>query len=194
MGRLDDEGVQGAGKKPAGGGKRGCCTIRLDRQQGLENILKRASTATTTATMALRATSRRIPGLLRPRAVLGWGGALAVGLVAVNCNWRSIAGDIRVASGTLRCRTFPFSRSLATARLNLFSFPAPAMSITPPQPAPVWNHTPEDITRLNNEYIATHRAKQDEVGALAPKDCTFASVSLLVSSPILCRSSLPRSS
>ncbi|KAG5642147.1 hypothetical protein DXG03_003551 [Asterophora parasitica] len=52
------------------------------------------------------------------------------------------------------------------------------MSITPPQPAPVWNHTPEDITRLNNEYIAAHRAKQDEVGALAPKDSNFASVFL----------------
>ncbi|KAG5349533.1 hypothetical protein C0989_003290 [Termitomyces sp. Mn162] len=50
------------------------------------------------------------------------------------------------------------------------------MSLTPPQPPPSWNHSPEDITRLNNEYIAANRAVQDAVGALAPKDCNFTSV------------------
>ncbi|RDB18055.1 Thimet oligopeptidase [Hypsizygus marmoreus] len=50
------------------------------------------------------------------------------------------------------------------------------MSLNPPQPPLAWNHTAEDITRLTNELIAENRAKQDEVGALAPKDCNFASV------------------
>ncbi|KAF5382609.1 hypothetical protein D9615_002965 [Tricholomella constricta] len=126
--------------------------------------------------MALRAGSHRLPSLLQPRRVLGWGGALAVGLAAVNCNWRSIAGNIRNASTLTTYRSRTFTRSLATVKSSLFSIPTTTMSITPPQPAPAWNHTPEDITRLNNEYIAAHRAKQDAVGALAPEDCNFTSV------------------
>ncbi|KAG5638172.1 hypothetical protein H0H81_001469 [Sphagnurus paluster] len=60
------------------------------------------------------------------------------------------------------------------------------MSITPPQPAPLWNHTPEDVTRLNNEYIAANRATQDKVGALAPKDCNFTSVFLALADADAC--------
>ncbi|KAF8073822.1 metallopeptidase MepB [Lyophyllum atratum] len=52
------------------------------------------------------------------------------------------------------------------------------MAITPPQPPPSWNHTPEDISRITNEQIAIYRAKLDAVGALAPKDSNFASVFL----------------
>ncbi|KAG6856420.1 hypothetical protein H0H87_004639 [Tephrocybe sp. NHM501043] len=50
------------------------------------------------------------------------------------------------------------------------------MSITPPQPAPSWNHTPEELTRLNNGYIAANRAVQDAVGHLDPKGANFTSV------------------
>ncbi|KAG6830705.1 hypothetical protein H0H92_015181 [Tricholoma furcatifolium] len=52
------------------------------------------------------------------------------------------------------------------------------MSITPPQPPPSWTHTPEELTRLNNDFIAANRAVQDSIGALAPKDCNFNSVAL----------------
>ncbi|KAH0586330.1 hypothetical protein H2248_007575 [Termitomyces sp. 'cryptogamus'] len=121
--------------------------------------------------MALRVRSR-LPDLVRSRTFLGWGGALAVGFAAVH--FRSMAGDIRTNLTTCRSRVFP--RSLVTAKSNPFSFPTTAMSLTPPQPPPSWNHSPEDITRLNNEYIAANRAVQDAVGALAPKDCNFTSV------------------
>ncbi|KAG6901007.1 hypothetical protein C0995_002539 [Termitomyces sp. Mi166 len=48
------------------------------------------------------------------------------------------------------------------------------MSLTPPQPPPSWNHSPEDITRLNSEYIAANRAVQDAVFvALAEADARF---------------------
>ncbi|KAG6866294.1 hypothetical protein C0991_006390 [Blastosporella zonata] len=50
------------------------------------------------------------------------------------------------------------------------------MSLTPPQPPPSWSHSPDDIPRLNNEYIAANRAVQDAIGALDPKDCNFPSV------------------
>lgn len=50
------------------------------------------------------------------------------------------------------------------------------MSITPPQPPPSWNLSAEEITVRTNQYIAAHRATQDEVAALTPKGCNFASV------------------
>ncbi|KAG6850281.1 hypothetical protein H0H93_015538 [Arthromyces matolae] len=124
--------------------------------------------------MALRCGTRRVPELVGPRRFLGWGGALAVGFAAVHL--RSIAGDIRANVTT--CRSRVFIRSLATVKSGLFSFPTSSMAITPPQPPPSWNHTVEDITRLNNEYIAANRAVQDAVAALAPKDCNFNSVAL----------------
>ena len=39
-------------------------------------------------------------------------------------------------------------------------------TLTPPQPAPVWNHSAEDILRLTKEAIERDRAVQDKVGAL----------------------------
>ncbi|KAG6917456.1 hypothetical protein DXG01_002433 [Tephrocybe rancida] len=50
------------------------------------------------------------------------------------------------------------------------------MPLTPPQLPPSWNHSPEEVTRLNAEYVAANRAVEDAVGALPPKDCKFASV------------------
>lgn len=52
------------------------------------------------------------------------------------------------------------------------------MGITPPQPPPQWNHTPQDIPRLVKEAIEKDKAVMDRVGALDPKDCTFESVFL----------------
>lgn len=50
------------------------------------------------------------------------------------------------------------------------------MSLTPPQAAPSWNHTAEDIISLTKDAIAKHKATDDKVGALAPEDCNFESV------------------
>ncbi|KAJ7784621.1 metallopeptidase MepB [Mycena metata] len=52
------------------------------------------------------------------------------------------------------------------------------MSITPPQPPPEWNHTPDDVTRLTKEAIAAHRAVEDQVGSLQPSECDFESTRL----------------
>ena len=51
------------------------------------------------------------------------------------------------------------------------------MTITPPQPPPLWNHSADDILKLTKEAIEYDRAIQDKVGRLDPKDCTFDSVS-----------------
>lgn len=50
-------------------------------------------------------------------------------------------------------------------------------SLTPPQPAPTWTHTADDVMRLTKEAIKKDREVQDKVAALAPKDCNMSSVS-----------------
>ncbi|TRM63928.1 hypothetical protein BD626DRAFT_547704 [Schizophyllum amplum] len=49
-------------------------------------------------------------------------------------------------------------------------------SLTPPQPAPTWTHSAEDIMRLTKEAIEADRTHQDKVAALAEADCNFDSV------------------
>ncbi|KAI0322042.1 hypothetical protein OF83DRAFT_1274330 [Amylostereum chailletii] len=51
-------------------------------------------------------------------------------------------------------------------------------SLTPPQPAPRWTHSAEEITRLTKEAIETARVLQDRIGKLAPEDCTLESAPL----------------
>lgn len=133
--------------------------------------------------MALRASTQRFPSLFRPRAFLGWGGALAVGLVALKYNYRPIGtGDFR-SERTLRFRNLN-TRTLSTLQIP-FSWSSglssnKQMSLTPPQSPPLWNHSTEDISRLTKEFIAHNRAEEDKVGALAPKDCNFQSVIIYV--------------
>lgn len=143
--------------------------------------------------MALRAGSQRLPCLLPRKALLRWGGAFTIGLAAVS--WRSIvSGDIR-AKSTLSALQYPNTiirnlnfRTLSTFNSRTF-FSAisssSTMSLTPPQPPPSWDHSAEDITRLTKELIDQDRAVQDKIGALAPKDCNFSSVSLPVTNLLL---------
>lgn len=139
--------------------------------------------ATSTRVMALRAGAQHLPVLFQPtrRTFLGWGGALAVGLAAVN--WRSIAGgDIRAGPTLTAFRSLrPLNfRVISTTHSPLSLFSAISsnspMALTPPQPPPAWDHSAEDITRLTKELIEKDRAAQDKVGSLAPKDCNFNSV------------------
>ncbi|TFK40593.1 hypothetical protein BDQ12DRAFT_664326 [Crucibulum laeve] len=88
--------------------------------------------------------------------------------------------DIHVGSRRLSLVRDLTLRSFSTSSLrqSLFSsvtWPS-AMSLTPPQPPPSWDHTDEDITRLTKELIEKDRAVQDKIGALDPKDCNFESV------------------
>lgn len=134
--------------------------------------------------MALRAGSKFLPRIAGRRATLGWGGALAVGLAAVS--FRSItshvsSGDIRYRYG-INARYRAVCRSLSTTTSKLFfaasSTPA-TMTITPPQAAPIWDHSAEDITKLTKESIEEYRKVMDKIGGLDPKACTFESVRLV---------------
>lgn len=126
--------------------------------------------------MALRAGTQMLPRLTSRRSVLGWSGALAVGLAAVSL--RSISSS-HVLTGDIRFRnaiTIP-SRAL----LSRFLFSAPPsishlMALTPPQPAPTWEHTPEDITKLTKQSIDRYRELMDKIGALKPEECNFDTV------------------
>ncbi|KAH7913358.1 hypothetical protein BJ138DRAFT_1002435 [Hygrophoropsis aurantiaca] len=48
-------------------------------------------------------------------------------------------------------------------------------SLTPPQAAPSWNHTPEQVLQLVKDALAEHKAVSDKVGTLAESECNFES-------------------
>jgi hypothetical protein len=126
--------------------------------------------------MALRAGSVRLSAVRQGPSLCWTGlGALTVSL-AVNVDWRSIAhGSSRYIPVT------PYYR-LRSFHSALFSALTPTLtdtmaSLTPPQPAPTWTHTADDVMRLTKEAIAKDREVQDEVAALAPESCNMSSVS-----------------
>ena len=138
---------------------------------------------TTKQSMALRLVSVRLSAL-RQRSLLGWTGlgALTVGLAAANANWRSITHGFGSSRYILPLVVTAQVRSLHSAPQRLFSLltstsagnMAPSI---PPQPAPTWTHTADDVMRLTKEAIAKDQEVQDEVAALAPKHCNMSSVS-----------------
>ena len=142
--------------------------------------------------MAMRTLAKRVFINGRPKTALKWTAAVAVGLAAVTVrpaivsrstgllsagHWHSSywTGDIR----TLAAQTQRRFLTNSIPRFSIFSSftsSLPKMSLTPPQPPPVWNHSAEDIVRYTKEAIEKDRAVQDAVGKLDPKDCTFESV------------------
>ncbi|THH10464.1 hypothetical protein EW145_g1314 [Phellinidium pouzarii] len=69
------------------------------------------------------------------------------------------------------------ARMYSTSSLFLTSSsPSSMSSLSPPQPPPVWDHSPEDILDLTKKTIERVRLAQDKIAALRPEDCTFDSV------------------
>jgi hypothetical protein len=141
--------------------------------------------------MALRTLTKKVFINGRPKTALKWTAAIAVGLAAATVRPASVSrtglfsaghwhssywtGDIR----TLTAQTQRRFLTNSIPRLSIFSSltsSLPKMSLNPPQPPPVWNHSAEDIVRLTEEAIEKDRKVQDAVGKLDPKDCTFESV------------------
>ena len=110
--------------------------------------------------MALRASARLLPRIARQRTAVRWTGPTA-GQATVN--WAGACGDYRIRYEL---------RSLSVQHIAQYP-----MHLTPPQPAPLWNHSAEDILKLTKEAIEYDRVVQDKVGSLSPKDCSFDSVS-----------------
>jgi hypothetical protein len=118
------------------------------------------------------------------RNMLQWGGMLAVGVAAVGLRSITSGGRSSVVTplSTLTTPSFKYIRHNLKAFSRRSSFStitstSRAMGITPPQPPPEWTHTPEDVGRLTKEAIDSHRAVEDQIGALQPSDCTYESVS-----------------
>lgn len=138
--------------------------------------------------MALQATGRALRGIRGHKSRLGWGGALTVGLVAVN--WRSIASHVGNGTGDIRERysnVHGHARSIASALFRPFSSTAynsfftlssstTTMSLTPPQAPPTWEHTTEQVTQLTKDAIEKYRQVMDKVGSLDAKDANYGSV------------------
>lgn len=144
------------------------------------------SVTTFSISMSLRAGSTRLSYLTRrQRSLLAISsiGALTATLGAVN--WRSITHG-HGQHATYRVLVTPstiFRRSLHSAQglfsaLN-FNASDTMASLTPPQAAPTWTHSAEDVMKLTKEAIEEDRKVQNKVAAIAPKDCGFASVCLL---------------
>ncbi|KII91031.1 hypothetical protein PLICRDRAFT_39628 [Plicaturopsis crispa FD-325 SS-3] len=132
--------------------------------------------------MTVRACSLRLPPcLLKRRTLLKWGSALTVGLAAVGCQ-RSMNGyAIRGTRDFHRHAVFPEAKGplhrLSSSFSTLFaSTNTPMASLTPPQAAPSWTHSPEDVLKLTKEAIESEKQLQDKVATLAPEECNFESV------------------
>ena len=124
-------------------------------------------------------------------------GLLAVGLATrweTRTAFRSItAGRHRHSILGLcgRVTQTPYSVPVLRTALRLFSttptlssiFDTSSLSsfnmanLTPPQPPPVWTHTPEDVLRLTKEAIDKDRDVQDRVAKLPVSKCNFDTVS-----------------
>ncbi|KAI0004463.1 Metalloprotease [Russula compacta] len=54
-------------------------------------------------------------------------------------------------------------------------------NLTPPQPPPLWTHTPEDVVRLTEEAIKKDRKAQDQIANLPLSECNFDTLALAYS-------------
>ena len=114
-----------------------------------------------------------------------WKGASVVGPVATK--WKFIPTGTGRRSRTLSQLSLLGNTHFRLTQINFRSFfsavlqsDAMVSSLTPPQPAPSWDHSPQDIKGLTDALIAKDCALLDKVGALKPEECNFESVSAQV--------------
>lgn len=128
---------------------------------------------------AVRRQPRRI-------AALGVGcGLLAVSLATrweVRAALRSIAVSRQYIFGfTNVAYSVPLWRTSIRFSSSLFAPSSLSSSnmanLTPPQPPPVWTHTPTDVLDLTKEAIRKDREVQDKVAKLPASGCNFETVS-----------------
>ncbi|KAF7792616.1 hypothetical protein EIP86_003713 [Pleurotus ostreatoroseus] len=115
--------------------------------------------------------------LLRRRTLLGIGALAAAGLATL--------AQRHVSFGYTRFKVTPSASRLHftphrsfSSLFSSISDSAAMSSLTPPQPAPSWTHSPEDVARITKETIDKDRKLTDEVAALKESDCTFENLRL----------------
>lgn len=113
---------------------------------------------------------------LRRRTILGIGALAAAGLATFA--QRHNFGCTRLVTPTASYISrlhFTQNRSFASL-FSSISDSAAMSSLTPPQPAPSWTHSPEDVTRITKETIDKDRKLMDEIAAIKESDCTLENV------------------
>lgn len=115
-------------------------------------------------------------------------GLLAVGLATrweARAALRTIAGSRQHIFGvTNKAYSVPLWRTAIRFSSSLSGIFAPSsmsssnmVSLTPPQPPPVWTHSPEDVLSLTKEAIKKDREVQDRIAKLPASECNFETVS-----------------
>lgn len=125
---------------------------------------------------------------MRKRTLLGFG-ALAAGLAMVHKTTELTGlGPMRLSgSGSLSTPGIVLPHRLLyryqSTLSTLFSSISASTSatgnmanLTPPQPAPKWTHTAQEILDITKKEIENHKAVEDKVAALSPSECNFESV------------------
>jgi hypothetical protein len=74
-------------------------------------------------------------------------------------------------------RFFSTSSPLSSIFDTSLFFSSNMANLTPPQPPPVWTHTPEEVLTLTKEAIKKDREVQDQVAKLPASECNFDTVS-----------------
>ena len=134
--------------------------------------------------MSLRAVSTRLSTLTRRQKSLislSSIGTLTIGLVVKSIASSHGQTPRYIDWVTSRHPTAIITRSLSSssAAQSIFSFTSTnsnMANLIPPQPAPSWTHSAEDVMRLTRSAIEEDRKVQDMVGGLAAKDCNYQSV------------------
>jgi hypothetical protein len=114
-------------------------------------------------------------GLLAVGLATRWEARAALRSIAVSRQY--IFGVTNKAYSVPLWRTsIRFSSSLSSI-FALSSLSSSNMAnLTPPQPPPVWTHTPEDVLHLTKEAIEKDREVQDRIGKLPASECNFETV------------------
>lgn len=166
-----------------------CNFLRLSAKYLLLKYMSLASRAGRSACLRSASAHRR--------PLLGWSAAVAVAAFATyhgshapsltagpKAHWTSIAGYSRAVTPALLTRAFSSSCSLlssipsSTFTFNPRSDSSMAdLTLTPPQSAPKWNHSAEDILKLTKEAIQKDREFMDRIGKLPKDQCNFETVS-----------------
>ena len=126
-------------------------------------------------------------GLLAVGLATRWGARAAFRSIAVS-RVSALADSTYLGSlfgvTNTACYSIPPWRTAIRFSSSLSSIFAPSSlsssnmaNLTPPQPPPVWTHTPEDVLNLTKEAIRKDREVQDRIAKLPASECNFETVS-----------------
>jgi len=121
-------------------------------------------------------------GILAVGLATRWETRAAFRSLAATASRHNILGRITHTSYSvpvLRTAIRFFSTTpLLSGVFDTLSFSSSNMAnLTPPQPPPVWTHTPEQVVTLTKEAIKKDREVEDRVAKLLASECNFDTVS-----------------